>query len=244
MAEIKVPTQWQVQGVVPVGWMRQFRYMTGMYEKIRNIPGDVVECGLGEGNTFSMLAYLVGSEDQPPARNSAFSVGSPARKLWGFDSFEGWPEPVEHDESPRHPQKGEWRVSEQEVRDRLERSRVIQDFPSLQIVIVPGFFKDTLLQFPILNRSIAFLHIDCDLYVGYRDVLTALFPRVAKGGIVLFDEYKEFPPLPEYDYGRIEKWPGATRAIDEYFAGSTPYTIQSYRINHWPGSKKYFVVKE
>lgn len=239
MAEIKVPTQWQVQGVVPVGWMRQFRYLTRMYELIRSIPGDIVECGLGEGNTFSMLAYLAGSEAECEA------LGFPARKLWGFDSFEGWPEPVEYDASPRHPQKGEWCVSEREVRERLEHSKVIHDFPSLETVIIPGFFRDTLphalSQFP--KHSIAFLHIDCDLYVGYRDVLTALFPKVVQGGIVLFDEYKEFPPLPEYGYGRIEKWPGATKAIDEYFADS-PFAIQSYPINYWPGSKKYFVVKE
>lgn len=202
-----------------------------MYEKILYLPGDIVECGLGEGNTFSMLAYLAGSE-----------VGlRVARSLWGFDSFQGWPEPAEYDESPRHPKKGEWRVSEGEVRERLERAKIIQDFPALDIVIIPGFFKDTLPQFPA--RRIAFLHVDCDLYQGYHDVLTCLFPKVVRGGMVLFDEYKEFPPLPEYDYGRIEKWPGATKAIDEYFAG-TPYTIQSYPINHWPGSKKYFLVKE
>lgn len=244
MADVKVPTQWQVQWVVSVGWMRQFRYLTGMYERILYIPGDVVECGLGEGNTFSMLAYLAGSEEYPypPAMAiTASRLAGSERKLWGFDSFEGWPEPVEYDASPRHPQKGEWRVSEEEVRERLERSGIIRDFPSLEIKIVPGFFKDTLPTLP--DRPIAFLHVDCDLYVGYRDVLTYLFPRVTKGGVVLFDEYKEFPPLPEYDYGRIEKWPGATRAIDEYFV-NTRYAIRSYPINHWPGSKKYFVVKE
>lgn len=232
MAEIKVPTQWQVQGVVPVGWMRQFRYMTRMYESVEGISGDVVECGLGEGNTFSMLAYLVGQEIERRVL--------PPRMLYGFDSFQGWPQPSEYDESPRHPEKGEWRVSEQNVRERLERSNIIRDFPSLEIIIIPGFFEETLLSFP--DRSIAFLHIDCDLYAGYRDVLNALFPKVTRGGVVLFDEYKEFPPLPEYDYGRIEKWPGATKAIDEYFMGS-PYAIQSYPINFWPGSKKYFVIK-
>lgn len=233
VSEIKVPTQWQVQGVVPVGWMRQFRYMTLMYERIQGVSGDVVECGLGEGNTFSMLAYLVGQETEWGM--------SPQRTLFGFDSFQGWPKPMEYDASPRNPQQGEWRVGEEEVRERLERSNIMRDFPSLKIVIVPGFFEETLVNFP--DRSIAFLHIDCDLYVGYRDALNTLSPKVAKGGVVLFDEYKEFPPRPEYDYGRIEKWPGATKAIDEYFA-DTPYFIQSYPINFWPGSKKYFVVKE
>ncbi len=231
----RIPTQWATPVPPKVGWMRQFRYFIKRYESIRYVAGDVVECGLGEGNTFLMLAYLVGSE-WPDSQIRALP-----RVLWGFDSFEGWPDPTKDDQSPRNPQKGEWRVSQEMILERLAASSIPQEFPDVMIRIVPGFFASTLQDFP--ERPIAFLHIDCDLYTGYRDVLTALFPKVAKGGVVLFDEYKEFPPLPEYDYGRIEKWPGATKAIDEYFADS-PYAIRSYLINHWPGSRKYFVIKE
>lgn len=227
----RIRTQWATPVPPKVGWMRQFRYFIKMYESVKNVEGDVVECGLGEGNTFLMLAYLAGSEDGGYRHT---------RILWGFDSFQGWPEPSEYDQSPRNPQKGEWRVSPDMILERLDASSIPQEFPDLEIRIVPGFFAETLPNFP--DRKIAFLHIDCDLYAGYRDVLARLFPKVARGGVVLFDEYKEFPPLPEYGGGRIEKWPGATKAIDKYFVDS-PYAIQSYPINHWPGSKKYFVVK-
>lgn len=51
------------------------------------------------------------------------------------------------------------------------------------------------------------------------------------------DEYKEYPDKPEYGDGTIEKWPGCTRAVDNYFAGR-PEEIQYYK-----PTKKFFVVK-
>lgn len=214
----KVPTQWATVNPVPVGWMRQFRYMAELYDKIRDIPGDVVECGLGEGNTFAMLAYLAGSENA-------------GRKLWGFDSFEGWPEPTEFDKSPRDPHKGEWKVSEEMVKRRLEESGLIREYPRLKIEITKGFLGETL-QFPG-TVQIALLHLDVDLYAGYRDGLEYLFPKVVVGGLVLFDEYKEFPP----DYNGIEKWPGCTKAVDDYFRGCPE------RIQYDAEAKKYWLQK-
>jgi len=225
----KVPTSWATASPVPVGWMRQFWYMGQRYDEVQDIPGDVVECGLGEGNTFAMLAYLIGREDRKPSRT-----------LWGFDSFEGWPEPDLSDASPRNPQKGEWTVSEEMVTRRFKESGIYEEFPHLKVTIVKGFLRDTLLVGPLVDfpdRQIAFLHIDVDLYEGYHDALKYLFPKVSKGGLVLFDEYKEFhPELPEY--GDQEKWPGCTKAIDDYFR-DRPEIIQYHS-----ETKKYYVVKQ
>jgi len=223
----KVPTSWATVSPVPVGWMRQLLYMGWRYEEIRGIPGDVVECGLGEGNTFAMLAYLIGSEDRQPSRT-----------LWGFDSFEGWPEPDSFDASPRNPTKGEWTVSEEMITRRFEESGIYKEFPQLKVKTVKGFLRDTLSggSQADLPDQIAFLHIDVDLYEGYRDALKYLFPKVSKGGLVLFDEYKEFHPE-DPAYGDLEKWPGCTKAIDDYFR-DRPETIQYH-----PETKKYYVVK-
>lgn len=221
---IKEPTQWSTGHPVSVGWMKQFRYFLTMFGRISSVPGDVVECGLGEGNTFSMLAYLIGSENMETKRN-----------LWGFDSFEGFPEPDSFVASPRNPKMGEWRFTEESVRSRLQESGILTAFPELMTIITKGFFGTTLPEFP--DRPIAFLHIDADLYEGYRDALHHLFPRVVRGGVVLFDEYREFPNRPEYDYGRVEKWPGCTKAVDEYFKG------RPERIQYYLDTKKYYVIK-
>ena len=100
------------------------------------------------------------------------------------------------------------------VRQRLEESGINRDFPLLGVKIIRGFFCDSLPDFP--ENPIAFLHIDADLYPGYHDALVNLFPKIAVGGIVAFDEYKRFPPRPEYGNGAIEKWPAFTRAVNEY----------------------------
>ncbi|MEK9182887.1 MAG: TylF/MycF/NovP-related O-methyltransferase [Patescibacteria group bacterium] len=220
----KVPTQWATNSPVPVGWMCQFRYFLKLYNMIKGVRGDFVECGLGEGNTFAMLAYFIGSEDNQLSRT-----------LWGFDSFEGWPEPAASDASPRNPQKGEWKVNEGMIRQRFEESGIYKGFPDLDVRITKGFFNVTLPYFPA--RQIAFLHIDADLYPGYHDALINLFPNVSVGGIVAFDEYKEFPNKPEYGNGQIEKWPGCTKAVDEYFEG------RPEKIQYDPETKKYFVMK-
>ncbi len=210
---------------VPAGWMAQFRYFISLFEKIKKIPGDVVECGVGVGSTFSMLAYLIGSEANP----------SP-RKLWGFDSFEGFPEPSEQDISFRNPQKGEWKVDQKAVLDLLEASGIHKWYPDLNIQIVSGFFDKSLPNFPT-DRQIAFLHADADLYASYHDILEYLWDRVSPSGVVCFDEYKDIQPTEAHPEGE-DKWPGATKAIDEFFAGKFQTIVR------YPETNKHYLVKK
>jgi len=217
------PTPWGNQAVVTAGWMRQFEYLLKLYDKIIEVSGDIVECGIGMGGTFSMLAYLIGRENR-----------SPKRILRGFDSFEGWPEPDVSDRSWRQPQKGEWKVPQEYVETVLEKSEIREAFPDVQIEFIPGFLGDTLPLEKKKGYAIAFLHLDVDLYPSYRDGLTYLFPLVSPGGIVCFDEYKEFSSK---EYPEEEKWPGATKAIDEYLSP------RGYTPTYNPLVKKYFIVK-
>lgn len=193
-------------------WMREFRYLASRYDKVAGVEGDVVECGVGKGRTFLILAHLASEEGKFP------------RALWGFDSFHGFPPPSPEDSSPRNPKEGDWsNTSVSHVLSLIKDAGIKKEFIDGNIKLMPGFFHETLKKFP--ERPIVLLHIDADLYRSYKDALTALFPKVAKGGVVLFDEYRE------------EKWPGATKAIDEYFSGSG-YALQRDSI-----SGKYYLVK-
>lgn len=223
----KVPTQWHTENVVPVGWMKQFEYFISLAQCVRDVPGAFVECGLGEGNTFTMLAFLIG--------NNGWAS---TRKLWGYDSFEGWPEPTAYDDSPRKPKKGEWKVHEEMVKRVLDNSGILDEFPDLNINIVKGFVGDTLPDYP-KDEPIAFLHIDLDLYPGYRDALDNLFPLVSPNGIIALDEYKEYHNTPEYGFGTIEKWPGCTWAVNEYLATNGRLEKPVYH----PQTRKYFIQK-
>ncbi len=223
IAQDKQPSFRPAMPVVQVGWMRQFHYFVRLYDRIRDLEGDVIECGLGEGKTFAMLAYLVGSEGR----------GRP-RTLWGFDSFEGLPEPTEWDASPRNPKKGEWTITEESIAAHLKSAGIDECFPDCVPRIVKGFLGTSLRRFD--GGQVAFLHLDVDLYEGYRDGLELLYSRVVPGGVVAFDEYREFhPELPAY--GDQEKWPGCTKAVDDFFRG------RPERIQFDPQVNKYFVVK-
>ena len=193
-------------------FMKQFLYFDRMYKKISGVEGDIVECGVGKGRTFLALAFLASQEGK-------------GRKLWGFDSFEGFPEPSQEDISFRNPKRGDWsgyEITIKHIYSILNGASINKDFVRNNIKIVKGFFNQTL---PSFGAPIAFLHIDADLYDSYKNVLKILFPKVVKGGIVLFDEYK------------TDKWPGATKAVDEFFADK-PYKIQKDE-----RASKYFLVK-
>ena len=69
---------------------------------IEKIPGDIVECGVGRGRSILILATL---------NDLLSSSESGQRKIYGYDSFAGFPEPTAEDKSARNPKKGEWSTS-------------------------------------------------------------------------------------------------------------------------------------
>ena len=167
-----------------------------------DVPGDVVEGGLGRGLTFYVLAHFM-------ARRR------PDRRLYGFDSFAGFPPPTAFDESPRRPVAGDlWRdTSYRHVVGHLATGG-LDEFLKSRVAIVPGFFSETL-QRRSEPRSIALLNVDVDLYESYRQVLEVFGPRVT--GLIVYDEYAS------------PKWPGATRAVDELLP-SLGHTLHYSRV--------------
>ena len=101
-----------------------------------------------------------------------------------------------------------------------------EQFTSKHITLIKGYFNQTLLNYP--GKQIALLHIDCDLYEPCLTVLEALYHRVVKGGLILFDEYKQ------------NKFPGATKAIDSFFS---KIDDSDYKFIYDETLNKYYVVK-
>ena len=191
-------------------WMGNFFYFVERYQYITNVPGDIVECGVGRGRTFLYLAFLV-SEDLKP------------RTLWGFDSFKGFPEPTKEDKSFRNPQKGERNnTTVDSVTWLLKDAGIPKEVLEAKVKLVPGFFNESLKKFS--GSQIAFLHLDGDLYESYRGPLEYLYPKVAKGGVVLFDEYGD------------PAFPGGDKAIRDYFKGKNVEILKD-RLS----GKHYFV---
>ena len=190
--------------------MSTFLHYMRAFDRIREMPGDIAECGVGRGKTFLFLSFLASQENK-------------SRTVWGFDSFAGFPDPTPEDDSPRNPQTGEKISKKEDVLWMLRDANLGDGFMKNRVRLVPGFFRDTLPRYA--GSDIALLHIDADLYGSYKDALENLYPRVRPGGWVLFDEYNTI------------QFPGATQAVNEYFAAT------GVEITRDTLSGKYYCIK-
>ncbi len=187
-------------------------YYGKLYSQIKNVPGNIVECGVGRGRSFLYLSSLAFFENNK-------------RHLFGFDSFEGFPEPKKEDNSFRNPKKGEWSgTSTHDILNKLKTAGLSADYIKNNISLIKGFFDKTLSSYSA--GPIALLHIDADLYDSYKCALETLYSKVSKGGLVLFDEYS------------TEEWPGATKAVNDFFGE------KSKNIKYDSTVKKYYYIKE
>jgi O-methyltransferase len=137
-------------------------------------PGVFVEVGVYRGGSARVL-YAV-AEAQ-------------GRQLYLFDTFTGHPAPSVYDD-PRHP--------EGRYADCADPLALAVELP--KAVIIRGRFPDML---PPYFNTVAFAHIDVDLYESTRDAILALAPVMVPSGILYLD-----------DYG-VPECPGATKAVDE-----------------------------
>lgn len=107
------------------------------------------------------------------------------RQIHGFDSFEGLPE----DWGGRHEEKGHYSTGGN-----------LPDVP-INVTLHRGWFEDTVPAFLDTNEeTVAFAHIDCDLYSSTKTVLDAIAPRLSAGSILVFDEFFNIPNWREHEY--------------------------------------------
>jgi len=158
--------------------MRNFRVLT---ERVisSNVQGDIVETGVWRGGA-SILARAV---------LAAYGVHD--RRVILADSFEGLPPPDKDrypaDEGSILHDYSELAVSAEKVRSNFEKFRLFDD----QVVLLKGWFKDTMPVFP--SNRIAILRLDGDLYESTIIPLMYLFDKVSVGGWIIVDDYGCIP---------------------------------------------------
>ncbi len=169
------------------------------YVAAAKIPGAFVECGVWRGGS-SMAAAL-----------AMLRLGE-SRELVLFDTFEGMPEPGEHDVdfageaavdgwAPGVKESG---TSPADVAAAMNST----GYDMARVRLVQGLVEDTIpAEAP---DPIAVLRLDTDWYESTRHELEHLFPRLSPGGVLIIDDYGHFK--------------GARRAVDEYFV-STPILL-------------------
>jgi|TARA_B100000315_G_scaffold235916_1_gene251212 hypothetical protein len=189
----------------------RFLYFARRFNEVRHLEGDIVECGVSRGKSLLMLSYLANSCEKD-------------RYVWGYDTFEGLPPPSREDDIDRLVE-GQFAAVKQVVHDMLLRSDIGEEYVRDRILLVEGLVQETLPRHK--GGPIALLHLDVDLYEGYLSSLQILYDSVVPGGVIMFDEYANVK----------EEWPGAKRAIDEFFEGEIE------KIKYDSVAKKYYFVK-
>lgn len=163
------------------------------------VPGEFWELGVYKGGSASLLSYFCAQS---------------GKLLRLFDSFEGVPEPCELD----RPEGGETKYGEPIMRKgewanpnvELVMSKLRE---GTNVSVRSGWIPESLSG--LEESTIAFAHVDLDLYEGTKGALQFILPRLAPGGIIVVDDF---------DYPRN---PGVKRAVEEVFprtdAGFVPY---------------------
>jgi hypothetical protein len=115
-----------------------------------------------------------------------------ARAFHGFDSFEGLPE--------------HWSGTF-ERKGKFTRAGALPPVPA-NARLHPGWFADTLPRFLAEHPSetIAFVHVDCDIYASTATVLGQLGGRLNPGAILVFDEYFNYPNWQRHEWRAFQEF--------------------------------------
>lgn len=168
------------------------------YVQDKHIEGDIVECGVWKGGSMMAVAETL------------LRTGDTNRDLYLFDTFEGMSSPTENDvdiagvtaeilldRSDKEKDETVWCNASLDV---VKTALGSTGYPSGKVHFIKGMVEDTIPEF--IPEKIALLRLDTDWYESTKHEMEHLFPRLAKGGVLIID-----------DYGH---WQGARKAVDEY----------------------------
>lgn len=186
-----------------------------LFKRTQDIKGSIVECGVYQGS--GVMAWAKLSETIEPYNF--------LRKVYGFDTFEGFPSVAEEDKSITNSTitkvgylKPEYDVYAelQECICALDETRLLKHQD--KVVLVKGDAMKTIPAFLKANQHvlISLLYLDFDLYEPTLLALKEFLPRMSKGAIIAFDELHD------------QKWPGETRALLEAF------NLNHYKLESFP----------
>ena len=178
--------------------LKRFLAMYELFKRALPVKGSVVECGVFRG--FGLMSWAKLSTILEPENLT--------RRIYGFDTFSGFPRVDEKDTNPMRPSRiGDLSAPSFDELNALiaqyDNDRFLGHIPKVELVkgdiaqTAPAFIESH----PHLLVSLLF--IDCDLYEPTKAALEAFLPRMPKGAILAFDELDN--PL----------WPGETLAALE-----------------------------
>jgi hypothetical protein len=194
-----------------------------VFQKVRDLPGDIVECGVYKGASLLSFARFL----------ETFCPGDRTRKVLGFDHFKGLADRSEKDGFDARVgntadgwNPAAFRDTLFALVDAFNADSFVPQRPRVELV--DGDVRETAGRYVAENPGlrVALLHLDMDLYEPTLAALKAFWPRLLTGGVVLLDEFA------------IREWPGETEAVEAFFGGAPP-RIEKFGWASAPGG--YFV---
>jgi hypothetical protein len=180
-----------------------------LYKLILDVPGDIIECGVYKGNSFSFLANL--SVILEP-----FAIN---RRLIGFDTFEGF-QSINKANDPKDITSKNFSDTSQEVLqsalDNLDSLRPVNRIKRFELV--KGDICKTVPDYISKHSwmTCAMLILDTDLYEPTKVALSHIMKIMPKGAIIVFDEYN------------YQNFPGETQALLESL------NINDFKVKKFP----------
>lgn len=178
-----------------------------------DIPGAFVESGVWMGGSIMAAARTL------------VELGVTDRDLYLYDTFEGLPEPGEHDVTVGEGQSVEELYAQLQAAagdtpyleapvDKVRANVALTGYPMDRVHTIQGMVEDTIPS--TAPEQVAFLRLDTDFYSSTKVEMENLFPRLSASGILIID-----------DYGYLE---GARKAVDDFFA-TYPHPVFLHRID-------------
>lgn len=180
--------------------LTRFLVLYEIFKKVVKVKGSIIECGVNQG--YGLMSWAKFSAIIEPANLT--------RRIYGFDSFEGFPELSSKDSSnsSSHLKTGDLAADSYDELNGLaeiyDSTRFLGHVPKVNLIkgnavkTIPKFIDEN----PHLMVSL--LYLDFDLYEPTKVALESFIPRMTKGSVVAFDELDN--PL----------WPGETQAMIEF----------------------------
>ena len=148
----------------------RFDMIINHYDNIKNLPGDIVECGAWAGGMSIFLSKL-------------FNL----KNIWVSDSYEGFQDP--NDGTYLYPAErhtaGGYSYSLENTKNNFIKYDALDE---TRVFFLKGFVKDTLDPKNCPIQTISLLRVDVDAYSATLEVLDALYDKVVQGGYIIFDD--------------------------------------------------------
>ena len=202
--------------------LKRFLAHVELFKLALDVPGDIAELGVFRGLGLFTWANLL----------EAYCVGNRTKVVYGFDNWQGFTEFSPQDAKPAHDAgKAIGGFDPGAFLDELNDAIAIFDADRFipfkpRIKLVRGHIERTVPDFLAENAGVRFslVHFDCDLYQPTKAALAALWDRVTRGGVVIFDEYA------------IPAWAGETAAVDEFLADKPDVRLKTFAWTNVPGA--------